>query len=383
MNESIVRSLFLRMRVIHWVGIALLVANASFFTDNIIGQIVQYVIAVVIFIHDMDEKKYGVDTTKKMIAYLSNLKINSTLSLDTKYSYEFEEMARLINKFQKILSDTLNVSSIADSADGLAKDLDTLSRRIKERSSSAIKNTNILLKDLEVVKQEGILNLEYSEQVRENIKTAIGSIDKAKKEVDSLNESVHKTYDREMQMSERLKVLSHDAEQVKGVLDIINDIADQTNLLALNAAIEAARAGEHGRGFAVVADEVRKLAERTQKSLTEINATINVIVQAINDVGEQMEQSSSDSQKMVDISTNVNNEIDETLKYINDSYDISLKDTKNSEVIDKKIADAIKSAKDTQTIIGQNNEDMNNMVSLSDSLAQTVKDIRKKIESVS
>ena len=124
-------------------------------------------------------------------------------------------------------------------------------------------------------------------------------------------------------VSSRSNEVINQTEDIRNVIGIIRDIADQTNLLALNAAIEAARAGEHGRGFAVVADEVRKLAERTGKSLGEIEANTNLLVQSINDMAESIKEQTAGITQINEAITSLESVTQENVSIANASSQIS------------------------------------------------------------
>ncbi|GAA7630226.1 methyl-accepting chemotaxis protein TlpB [Helicobacter pylori] len=208
----------------------------------------------------------------------------------------FVENARLIMEEIKGIS-TLNKTSM----DKLVQITQETQKSMKDSSTTlnSVKN-----KTTDIASMMNI-SIEQSQGLRKRLIETQGLVKESKDAIGDLFSQITESAHTEEELSSQVEQLSRNADDVKSILDIINDIADQTNLLALNAAIEAARAGEHGRGFAVVADEVRNLAGRTQKSLAEINSTIMVIVQEINAVSSQMNLNSQKMERLSDMSKSV------------------------------------------------------------------------------
>ncbi len=208
----------------------------------------------------------------------------------------FVENARLIMEEIKGISTSNKTSmdelvQIAQETQKSMKDSSTTLNSVKNKATDIASMMNI--------------SIEQSQGLRKRLIETQGLVKESKDAIGDLFSQIIESAHTEEELSSKVEQLSRNADDVKSILDIINDIADQTNLLALNAAIEAARAGEHGRGFAVVADEVRNLAGRTQKSLAEINSTIMVIVQEINDVSSQMNLNSQKMERLSDMSKSV------------------------------------------------------------------------------
>ena len=171
----------------------------------------------------------------------------------------------------------------------------------------------------EVTKQS-MIEMQYSvTDIAKSASQAASAAEAGELEVNQGMENVQHSLSVSGELTENISLassvinqLAQDSQNMNQILDVINSIADQTNLLALNAAIEAARAGEHGRGFAVVADEVRNLASRTALSTTEVRELLDKLISAADQSVSAMETAKDKASSNESISR----EVDESLTKI-------------------------------------------------------------------
>jgi len=307
-----------------------------------------------------------------------------TKRLDTSKKDEFSAAALAVNNFVSMVQETVNeVKDLGQQNSMIATTITEATRTISNGVEQERQIVEATTQKSHSIKEILSGAISVSEQTQRNVANANEELVTAKDALYRLVQEVEGYIETEHEMSSQLVSLRHDADQVKNVLGVIKDIADQTNLLALNAAIEAARAGEHGRGFAVVADEVRKLAERTQKSLTEIEISVGTIVQAINDVSDKMGENATNMNELTVISNEVeekisatSSEMERSVSVAQRSYNDSVEVVGHIEWIVEKISQINVVSEANKKSVEQIQNDSGQLVQVAQSLSARINEFK-------
>jgi len=452
------KSLYLRMTIVHYIGIIILPLNAFLFSPNVISQTVQIVIAMALIIHELDERKNGNLLSKELVKFLKNMdNKDASLEINTSMASEYQEIKDVISSRDAQLKlkekeETLLIQEAKIVMDkvkhGLYTDVITTTtsneslEEFKKGVNDMIIETknhflhvNTILEEYTNYDYRNELELEGITQEGE-FKQFVSAVNKLKDaithmllenktngvtlqsssevlldNVDKLNQSsneagvslketasvlgditqnVSKTSDQTIKMSnlanavitsandgQELAIKTTSAmdeinEKVTAISDaitIIDKIAFQTNILSLNAAVEAATAGEAGKGFAVVAQEVRNLANRSTQAAKEIKS----LVESANLKTNEGKTIAND---MIQGYTSLNVDIDKTIELITNVADIS----KEQQIGIVQINDAVNVLEQQIQANAEVSLQANNIAAKTSSIANTIVDDANKKE---
>jgi len=301
------------MRLIHWLGAISLFVNALFFTEQFYSQILQYIIIFLLIIHDLDEKFWGVDSLNKITDYMRTFEqkdLSVECQINSDYNSEMSKVLSVINSFRlNVKGALIDIKTQAIASDEIANTLTSKTNDIAQRIQNQDQRVDKIALQFKILDEHSLALQIKAEQTQEQVRKTRDGLQLSNEAMSNMAYMIETYVSSSENLSNKFGLLSDQVNSIGGVVSVINNLADQTNLLALNAAIEAARAGEHGRGFAVVADEVRQLAMSTQSSLNQINQIIDGISTAVHQAGEQIELQSKNLSDLSSHSKNSQTEI--------------------------------------------------------------------------